>query len=747
MTSNPQGNPALGHEGQTVLVPVGSLPPVPYAGKRSGEPAPRGGGLDVQGLLRALGRRWLLAVLLGLLLGGAGAVGVWLFLPPPAGTAGALLHMDAVPKNIAFHTEDRSVEFNIFKNTQEALAKSRLVLNAALRNPKVPGTGWYREVQAGGGDHLDWLEKNLKVAFASSPEIMELSITSGKYSEDLPTLVDAITKAYLDEIVEKEANRRRERLEQLRLIAKRFEAKLKEIRASLRSLQEDVGPGDKNILAIRQDTARAEYDQAKAELTRLRAEVRALTLQVEAADKGFSPDAMVTPSHVQDALAKDPLLKQYEERRRKLEELIEVTRTRAELGDNEPVVRKHRAELAKVKEAEAARRTQLAKDLQAQLQEEATKDSQTKQILARQKLVYLGKLEKLLAADAERLGKEAKGFVRKALDLIEFQREVDEKEELLRTIQKQAAALEVEQEAPPRVRQIQDAVLRRPNEQVRKILVSAGTGVALLALALFGVSFFEWRTHRLESTTEVRQLGMNVIGTVPVYYTGSKGDRGAGGYWERRLVDSVDAARTLLLHIAQPGAVKVVMIVSAVSGEGKTSLSSQLGASLARTGRRTLLIDADLRKPAIHGLLGLPESPGLGNVLRGEIPAAEAIQPTPIPNLFLLAAGSRDDVALQALAQDGLGYIFESLRRDYDFILVDSSPVLPVPDALMVARHVDGVLFSIMQRISRLPRVQAAFDRLTMVGARILGAVLNGSRGDESYGYQYPVAPPNGPAR
>src|SRR5262249_41404275 len=157
----------------------------------------------------------------------------------------------------------------------------------------------------------------------------------------------------------------------------------------------------------------------------------------------------------------------------------------------------------------------------------------------------------------------------KALDLIEFQREVEEKEDLLRTIQKQATALEVELSAPPRVRRIQDAVLRRPNEEARKVLFSAGAGLALLALAVCGVSCLEWRSHRLESTTEVQYLGMNILGTVPVYSPGGKVEQ-AAGYWERRLVDSVDAARTMLLHVAEAGGVKVVMVVSAVSGEGKT---------------------------------------------------------------------------------------------------------------------------------------------------------------------------------
>ncbi len=122
--------------------------------------------------------------------------------------------------------EDREA-WEDYRTTQAALVKSRLVLNAALRNPKAAALPLLRDLP----EPLDWLEDHLRVDFQPAPSLMRIGL-SGKDAEQMCVLVDAITKAYLDEIVEKEANRRRERLEQLRQIAKRFEAKLKEIRAS-----------------------------------------------------------------------------------------------------------------------------------------------------------------------------------------------------------------------------------------------------------------------------------------------------------------------------------------------------------------------------------------------------------------------------------------------------------------------------------------------------------------------------------
>ena len=205
--------------------------------------------------------------------------------------------------------------------------------------------------------------------------------------------------------------------------------------------------------------------------------------------------------------------------------------------------------------------------------------------------------------------------------------------------------------------------------------------------------------------------------------------RQRAGKEERRLqsllVESIDAARTMILHASRIEAIRTVMITSAVKGEGKTSLACHLATSLARAGRRTLLIDCDLRSPAAHRLFDLPPGPGLSEVLRGEVDAADVIQPTPAHGLHLIPAGRCDALAIQALAQDGIRALFDDLRARYDFIIVDSAPVLPVADSLLVSQVVDAVIFSILRDVSRVPMVHAAYERLTALGTRTLGAVVS----------------------
>jgi capsular exopolysaccharide synthesis family protein len=181
----------------------------------------------------------------------------------------------------------------------------------------------------------------------------------------------------------------------------------------------------------------------------------------------------------------------------------------------------------------------------------------------------------------------------------------------------------------------------------------------------------------------------------------------------------------------------VVLVSSAVGGEGKTTLATHLSLSLARSGHRTLLVDFDLRHPAIDRVLDVPLEPGVAEVLRKEIDYPEAVQETSLKNLYVLPAGRADRRLLASLANGVVRTLFQRLRADYQFILVDTSPILPVPDARFLCRHVDGVVFSVLRDVSNVPNILAACEVLAGFGVRPIGAVVTASAG-ESYYYHAP---------
>lgn len=184
---------------------------------------------------------------------------------------------------------------------------------------------------------------------------------------------------------------------------------------------------------------------------------------------------------------------------------------------------------------------------------------------------------------------------------------------------------------------------------------------------------------------------------------------------------------------------KKIGITSAAAGEGKSITLLNLAISIAESGQKVLLIDADLRRPAQGRLLMEKVTPGLSNVLAGLATTEEAVRKEIYPNLDVLFSGDIPPNPSEILGSQAMEKLIATLEHKYDYILVDAPPVGVVSDACLVANLVDGVLLLVRQGRTKKDEVKRAVDSLNLTGARILGYVLNGvtvERGD-SYGYYY----------
>src|SRR5579864_1876146 len=200
-------------------------------------------------LLKALRRRWLPAVILGVLLGAGAAIAVWFVAPPSPHSARNLLYMAYKPPSIVKNIGDES-PFDMFQRSQAALIKSRFVLSKALEQPGVAKLELLKDEP----DPPQWLEKHLKVEFVSGSEIVRIGL-DGKFPKDLETLVDAITKAYLEEIVDKERFKRLDRLEQLKQLYNKFDERIRAKKQSLEDLGRAAGAGNSENLIFKQQIA------------------------------------------------------------------------------------------------------------------------------------------------------------------------------------------------------------------------------------------------------------------------------------------------------------------------------------------------------------------------------------------------------------------------------------------------------------------------------------------------------------
>ena len=197
--------------------------------------------------------------------------------------------------------------------------------------------------------------------------------------------------------------------------------------------------------------------------------------------------------------------------------------------------------------------------------------------------------------------------------------------------------------------------------------------------------------------------------------------------------------RTNVRFFLQDRVCKRISITSASAGEGKSITLLNLAISVAEDGHKVLLIDADLRRPALARLLVEKADPGLSNVLAGFATADEAIRKEMYPNLDVLFSGDIPPNPSELLGSEKMRQLIEELSAQYDYILVDTPPVNVVSDASIVTNLLDGVLLLVRQGRTSKDSVKRAVANLELTGIKPLGFVLNGvdlSRG-KSYGYGY----------
>ena len=155
--------------------------------------------------------------------------------------------------------------------------------------------------------------------------------------------------------------------------------------------------------------------------------------------------------------------------------------------------------------------------------------------------------------------------------------------------------------------------------------------------------------------------------------------------------------------------------------------------SLARTGRRTVLVDFDLRRPSFDEVFGVSLEPGVSEVLRQESSVSGLEHPTGTDNLSVLTAGRWNRQALASLSNGSASDLFKQLREQFEFVVVDTSPILPVADARFVSQHVDSVVLSVFRDVSEAPKIRAACDILAAFGVQSVEAVVTGPN-TNSYG-------------
>lgn len=188
---------------------------------------------------------------------------------------------------------------------------------------------------------------------------------------------------------------------------------------------------------------------------------------------------------------------------------------------------------------------------------------------------------------------------------------------------------------------------------------------------------------------------------------------------------------------------KVITITSSLAGEGKSTTACNLAIALAQTGTRVALLEGDLRRPRISEYLGVEKSVGLTTVLVGRVTLDAALQEAATPGLDVLTSGTLPPNPSEILQTQAMKALVMELRRRYDLVLIDAPPLLPVTDASLLAAISDGAILIVRHGETGREQVRTSAERLSAVGARLLGTVLSMSPAKDlaRYGYGYGYGP------
>lgn len=278
------------------------------------------------------------------------------------------------------------------------------------------------------------------------------------------------------------------------------------------------------------------------------------------------------------------------------------------------------------------------------------------------------------------------------------------------------------------------------------ISLAAGTLLGCLAGFVFG-AFKEMAEKTFRSTEDVsKQLGIDVVAQVANFDTRSRdknfknfdGDLVTIHSPQSQPAESFKAFRTSLFFKSKKEPdLKVIQITSPTPGDGKSTVAANLSVVMAQSGRKTLLIDCDLRRQTQHLRFGIGNHVGVTSVISGEAHLEQAIQETDLKNLSILTSGPNCANPAEILTSDDFSMLMSEVRDQFDFVIIDTPPVLPVTDPVIISNYVDALYMPIRIRKGVQVKSQKAVEALALVGQNVDGVIINGLTRKEAGSYSY----------
>ncbi len=291
----------------------------------------------------------------------------------------------------------------------------------------------------------------------------------------------------------------------------------------------------------------------------------------------------------------------------------------------------------------------------------------------------------------------------------------------------------------------------RVGKSLKRLLKIVGACTLVGLAAVFGLAYFrEWYDTSIRSLDEVSEAaGVQLLGAVPSFKASPEAERLARNsrlhprlcyshHPGSREAEAFRSIRTALLFACQEQNVRLLQFSSAEPGDGKTTSICNLAIAIAQSGKKVLLIDADMRRPTVHEMFRVSQEAGLSDVLLGEVEWMNVIKTTPFATLSVMTAGLSPENPAELLSTPDFKTFMQQAREEYDLVLVDTPPVLAVTDPCVIASQTDGMVLVVRMEKNKRASVVHTREQLDSYGVRLLGVIANDATdAAERDGYHY----------
>jgi succinoglycan biosynthesis transport protein ExoP len=710
----------------TVTQPAGRLPAEPSAptnpltASRPRVPD-KPAGFSTWIAIRAVRRHWFLAAVLGAVFGFGGAAAVWKFLPSGRQSSSVVLHISDQQPFVSQATPEGQVNAAVYRQRQLQAVTSIKVLETALDDPAVADLAILQKANPVGE-----LERRIKTDFKLGQEFMRITVETDSADESL-ILVTAIKNAYLSEVVNKERGiwyrsvaRREEALRDMEAVYERNRAEL------ARKLEPfNLKPADAAFIPRLRQFAEEKHQQKESELRQVQARLRTLELEEKSDAEEDQEKIAVTAAAVDEELDREPPFVILRAKTVALEQELTVNTSATKSDSTLPAIVKLRKDVEVARQAEADYRKSARPRIEARLAERQREKRRAEGLTRKREMDRYRDWQTALEGDIKQAKAEAIRLSGASVEIEAIGQTVARHEKQIAedrdAIARQRREVEI---APPRVSEHEPPRVNSQDEFRRRLKYSGLAGLAGLGLVVTGLVGIERFRNRISDANQVVDLTLPILGTLPNLDPSHHIIATRGAEWPIA-VEAIDTVRTMLLHSVGSTGPKVIMVASAAPGEGKTTLTGCLAESLARAGYRTLLIDGDLRRPTAHTRYRTPPGPGVAQILRGETSVRTCCYVVADRGFWVLPSGQNSAAAGGLLPKGGWWALIQEAREQFDFVVVDTSPILSVVDPILMAPACDGVVLAVLRDVSRMDLLSDAVNRLRTLGIPILGCVVH----------------------